>query len=554
MRRRASFVVMADEAHSRGIVVAAVLLAAGLLAVSVARSSVAGKAAAELEARRAAAQPTAATPGSDSATRATTGATLRLEVQAAMAASAIGPPLVLRLRAREGATRPFDLTAREERPRQHFTLALQLPVQDPELPLRVELVGSEWCLPPGLATTTISRLDAPFRLGLLRARRDERLFQIDGTGAPLAGVAIVHESGATLGVSGADGRATFVRPQIDSNSDLLFAVADGHATAYLESARSGTLVLLRPAARGGKVAGRLLDASGAPVVGARLIPAYHVSDELPADPAARALVMALQASSVRELPVLTVRSDGEGRFELPLAWPGRLVVRAVERTLGTVVGELPAAPGMSDGGRVTPLELRFPAQVDVRLELTRAGVPVAGVAVELITRDAAGERAVAAGVCDAHGTLTLRAPCVTPLWALLRAEHQAATVHALALAASTATASTSGAPHVEPLEFAAGRAVKGTLADLPPVERGVRVVQLHDADSQLLLAEATVDFAGRFRFEQAAVGRALRFSLTEPGATGVPFLTTTLEPAPDDAAAGSSEVDLGTRSIPASGG
>ncbi|MBL8842885.1 MAG: hypothetical protein JNL90_15310 [Planctomycetes bacterium] len=549
---------MADEPRSPLAWLSASLLAVLLVGGSWWRSHAAGIAAEEEAARRAATVSAESAPAPQ---RDSGGAVLRLEVNAALAANASGPPLVLRMRAREGASRPFDVSAKEERTKQRFALRLELPVKEPELPLRLDLVGGDWCLPPGLTATRVTRLDEPFRITLLRARREERLFTVDGSGEPLAGVAVLHESGVELGVSGQDGRATWLRPQSAGPTELLFALAPGHVPAYLEPARGGaaspslSALPLRPLARGGLVAGRTVDAAGAPVAGARVVPAYHVSDELPADPAARALVMALQASSVRELAALSVTSDAEGRFTLPLAWPGRVVVRAVDRRLGTVVGEVAAAEGLADAGRVTPLELRFAPWVTVRLELRRDGAPMEAIAVELVTRDAAGERAVAAGLSDAAGVLTVRAPCVTPLFALLRAQGQPATVRELQLE-PTATSSDPEAAQLVPLELAQGRAVSGTVAGLPPLEQGARVVQLHDRDSRLLLGEALLAFDGKFRFPQVALGRAVTFAVTEPGSVGVEFHAATLAAplAPDGSVDPAAEVVLGTFTLPDSGG
>ena len=539
----------------RTTTIAAALIALALLAVSAWRSRAADAERAALAERHATALPPRRAPATSEGTApagptappttdGAVGARLVIEVQLAQRRDAIGPPLELRLRAREGATRPFDITVREEKPKQRFTWPLTLPVRDPELPLRAELRGDTWCIAPGVAETAIARLDAPFRMQLLRARRHERVVHSEATGAPVAGAELLHEGGALLATSDATGRLSYLRPQRDEPAgDLLLVRAPGFSPAAVDEER-GHVVALRPAARGGAVDGRVVTADGAALADARITPAWQVPDELPDDRAAQALVRVLAASRRREVPALAATSDADGRFALPWPWPCALRLRLDHRRHGTHFVELPHDAGNSDAGHVTQVELRFPARITQPLLCVAAGAPFAGASVEVLTRDVAGERNVAAGVTDAAGRVTLELPVIEPLWAVVRAARRAPTVSELTPLAAPPDAE-------RRLELAGSRAVTGTLSDL--AEGVVWVLQLRDAATRLLLAEAVVEAGGRFRFALLPTGRRVEFWLLAPGAEGTRFLERTFEEAPGDAAGGAAEVDLGTLPAPTSG-
>jgi len=533
---------------SRAGAIAAASIALALLGWSAWRSHAADLERAAQAARHAAALPSRRAPANEQTsaktddTASAAGAPLSIEVQLAQPRDAVGAPLELRLRARDGATRPFDVTVREERPKQRFVWPLTLPVREPELPLRVELRGDAWCFAHGVTETTIARLDGPFRVQLLRAQRLERVAVADGTKAPIAGAELLHESGALLATSDVKGRLSYLRPRRDEPaSDLVLLRAPGFAPAAVDEER-GFLVALRPAARGGSIDGRVVAADGTPVADARLTPAWQVEGAPPDDDVARALVRVLEASRQRDVPALAVASDADGRFTLPWPWPCALRLRVDHRRHGTLFVELPHAAGNSDAGHVTPVELRFPARVSQPLLCVAEGVPVAGASVEVIARDVGGERNVAAGVTDAAGRVLLELPVVEPLWAIVRAARRAPTVREL----SSLTATPVAAPVAERrLDLAGSRAVAGALSDLP---EGVPwVVQLRDGASRLLLAEVVVEAGGRFRLERVATGRRVELWLTPPGAEGTRFLERTFEDAAGDAAP---DVELGTLPAP----
>lgn len=487
------------------------------------------------------------------------GAVLHLELQLATPGAAALAPVAIRLRAREGAERPFDLTVSEAQPTRRFEWPLELPVREPELPLRVDLMGDGWCLAPGLTATTIRAIDAPFRLQLTRAQRAERQFQAEGTLAPLADVELRHESGALLGRSDGTGRISFLRPlraprrdgapPIDEEGDRLFALAEGFSPAQVAEFR-GHFVVLRPAARGGTLRGRVVAADGSPVAGARVLPRHQVGDDEPADPAAAALVSALRASRDRPVLALATSSDADGRFVLPWPWPCALRLRADHRAHGSLLLELPYAAGASDGGHVTEVELRFPPLVACELTAMAEGAAAAGISVEVMTRELGSERSVAAGLTDANGRLQLTVPALAPLWLLLRSTGRAPTVRELVLEAV--------APRVielAPTCAARGRiaaaalgAASGNAADVAGI--GL-VVQLLDAESGLLLDEATVQPDGSFRLPRAPAGRPIALDLTAPGNLGQRLHETTLLPPSSPAVA--TEADLGELDFPVGG-
>src|SRR6185436_11715630 len=117
---------------------------------------------------------------------------------------------------------------------------------------------------------------------------------------------------------------------------------------------------------------------------------------------------------------LTLTSDAEGCFELPVPWPGRVVVTARTRELGRVSATL-AGEGIADATRVSELELRFPPLFDLRVEARSTGRPLAHAAFELVQRDGRHATTIAAGSSDLAGRLALRAPAVEPLWLVARA-------------------------------------------------------------------------------------------------------------------------------------
>ncbi|MSR47369.1 MAG: hypothetical protein EXS13_09940 [Planctomycetes bacterium] len=537
---------------SRSRLFAAVVIALGLLGWSAWRSHAATAAQAELDSRIAAtflAANPAAPPADTSADKISpVGAALRVEVKLGLKSGTTGAPLVLRLRARDGAERPFDITVTEARPRPQFVWPLTLPVREPELPLRVELQGDGWCLASGSPATTIGRLDQPFKLSLVRAHRIERLFQAEGTLAPIAGVAIRQESGVLLATSDASGRASFLRPEREGvAADALFALASGFSPALIEEER-GHAILLRSAARGGVVVGRAFDPTGAPAAGVRVVPRYRVGDMAPVDPAANALFLALHASRERSIVALAAISAADGRFEIPWPWPCAVRLRADHRALGTLGLELPHAAGESDAGRTTTVELRFPVLIDAAIVVTVGGAPAPGISVEAMTRDVNGERGVAAGLTDAAGRLALALPAIEPLWIVLKAARRAASVHDVKLDAANGG---------EVLSFAmrSGCDVVGRLPALVQPEIGVHVVQLRDGPSRLLLDEAVVERDGRFRLAQVPTGRPFVLELTQPGMAGSLLLERELDEPSGDASGAvvPAEVDLGDLELPAAG-
>jgi len=422
------------------------------------------------------------------------------------------------------------VTASDPRPRARFTWPVELPVRAPELPLRLELVGDDWCLGPGLIATTIHRLDEPFRLQLQRAVRHERLFQQEGTLKPLPDVEVRHESGAALGRSGASGRATFLRPLRDPaaqaalTSDELLALAPAHAPAWIEMA-GGDAVLLRPLARGGTLALRVVAPDGTPLAGARVLPRHQVGEQSPTDPAARALFGALWFSRERALLALAGTTDDDGRCTLPWPWPCALRLRVDHRAHGQIAAERAHAGGESDPGRVTSLELRFPPTVECVITARHDGAPVAGLSAEVLTREFGSERGVAAGITAADGRVTLAVPAVAPLWLLLRGEGRAATVQELALA-EAATGDATGGRRDLTIELAGARAVSGVVSaaarglpdrDAAPPPGVVHVVQLSDAASRLLLDEVVVAIGGSFRLERVPTGREFTLDVVTPG-------------------------------------
>jgi acyl-CoA hydrolase len=115
------------------------------------------------------------------------------------------------------------------------------------------------------------------------------------------------------------------------------------------------------------------------------------------------------------VPAIATTADAKGAFELPVPWPGRLALAARAPKLGrtsiTVESE-----GISEAGRVTPVELRFPTLFDLAIVAARDGAPAANVALEVVHRDASGPNTLAAAVTDASGRATLQAPAIAPLW------------------------------------------------------------------------------------------------------------------------------------------
>jgi hypothetical protein len=505
--------------------------------------------------------PTAATgPNTPSGA----GARLRLEIALAMPPNAASPTVALRLRARDGAERPFDVTASDPRPRVRYSWPIELPVAAPELPLRVDLVGDDWCLGPGLDSTVIHRLDEPFKLQLHRAVRHERLFQQEGTLKPLPDVEVRHEGGALLGRSDAAGRATYLRPARDpaarggAENDELLALAVDHAPAWIEP-QAGSAVLLRPLSRGGTVAVRVVGPDGAPIAGARVLPRHQVGEEGPTDPAARALFGALWFSRERPLVALAATTDADGRCGLPWPWPCAVRLRVDHRDHGQIVTELGHAAHESDAGRVTTLELRFPRRVQCVIAASQAGAPAATLSVEVMTREFGGERGVAAGITGVDGRVTLSVPALSPLWIVARGRGRAATVQELPLSGDTA----SQRREIE-IPLAESRAVSGAISaaargiderNAAPVPGIVHVLQVSDAASELLLEEVTVPPDGRFRIERVPVGRSFAIDLVTPGGVPQRLHVGELSHPPDDGAAGSSTtVELGELGRPPAGG
>src|SRR6185369_6689882 len=115
----------------------------------------------------------ASTPADDAAPSAAPTAGVRtwltFEVQAEVRAGEAAPPLKLRLRTREGVAPTFDVTTRESPVKSRFSVPVALPVARPELPLRAEVLGDAWCIPPGAVEFEVRRLDVPYQLTLARA-------------------------------------------------------------------------------------------------------------------------------------------------------------------------------------------------------------------------------------------------------------------------------------------------------------------------------------------------------------------------------------------------
>ncbi len=451
--------------------------------------------------------------------RAPAGAIVRFEIEAEVAAGESGPPLRLRLRAREGASRPFDVTASESRTRRSFALAVELPIRSPEPPLRAELLDDDWCLPPGLKEFELVRVDDSRRLQLVRARTFDVAVVAESSGAPLAGAELVHESGVKLATTGLDGGARLVRPRGRGGraDDLVLVVAPGFVSAALDESAadpSRSPLPLRALARAGTARGRVLDASGAPVAGALVLPRYELAGELPSESAAVAICRLLAATSARGVAVLTQRSGADGSFEFPLPWPGGLTVTARDRELGRASASL-RGEGLADAGRITELELRFAPPFELRVTATRGGRPFQGGAIEIVERDVAGPTAIAAALTGSDGRASLRAAAAGTLWMVARADGLAPQIVELAGLAADATRGVDAS-----VAFEEGSGVTFVVGGFESLEPHERVVQWRDAASGFLLGEQPIDFQGRVRLDHLPAARRLELVVATGGPSG----------------------------------
>jgi hypothetical protein len=488
------------------------------------------------------------------ATTASSGASLRLEVQAEVPFGGVGPPLSLRVRARDGASRPFDVAAREEKTRQQFTWEIGLPVKEPELPLRVALVGDEWCQPPGVVEIEVPRLESPWKVVLMRARPLDAQVVDERGGAPLARVELVHASGRLLATTGLDGRARLSRPRAPQKlgatrvGDLVVARAVGFLPGALDESSSAPLPL-RASEKAGRLDGRVLDPDGAPVAGATIQPCFEPRAPEPDDAAGRAIHRLLAASGGSGVPALSTTSDEDGRFTLPLPLPGAVTVTASRRDLGRT-SEALRDERLAEPGRVTTIELRFPARIELRARARSGGRPLADVSLELVAVERAANGDVGtpttldAALTDPNGRATLRGPAAAPLWLLARAEK---------LAPKLVEVAPDGRRELDlEIELDPGRAVTFTLrgaASLPPEQR---LVAWRDVASGVSLGERPLELDGteaRARLEHLPIGRRVELRLPlAGGGAGVRLAEFEVERAADGAAP--ADLDLGALELP----
>jgi len=453
-------------------------------------------------------------------------ARLDFEVQAELTPGETPPPLRLRLRTRDGAQQPFDVTTRDEPVRSRFTLLVALPVAHPELPLRGEIVGDKWCIPPGVVEFEVRRLDAPYQLTLARGRaRDVAVATEEGR--PLAGVRIVHESARGVGTTAADGRARLVLA-VAREAPVLIAEADGFAPAWVDEAAP---TVLRATKAIGRLRGVVRDAQGGAVANASVIPHWSPAGDPPADAAGRALDRLARLTSKRNVPALALTSDADGRFEVAVAAAGSVTFSVQQRDLGATRATFELGADAAAAGASTDVEIRFPRRVPIAVALTLDGAPLARGRVEVVRSENGEATILAAAVADARGRLEIAAPDLPPLFLVAHGDGTATRVEPLAMEGGTADA-------VE-LALERGRAATFTLVasgDLP-VE-GQRC-EARDHESGVLLESVPADASGRGRFRRLPTGRALDLFAPRPGAAAP--LRAALVVGADEA-----DLDLGT--------
>jgi hypothetical protein len=449
------------------------------------------------------APPPAAAP---SGARARLDVRLDFEVQAEMAPGETPPPLRLRLRTRDGVQQPFDVTTRDEPVRARFTLPVALPVAHPELPLRGEIVGDTWCIPPGVIEFEVRRLDAPYQLTLARGRaRDVAVATEEGRA--LAGVRIVHESARAVGTTAADGRARLVLA-VARQAPVLIAQADGFAPAWVDEAAP---TVLRSTKTIGRLRGVVRDAQGGAVANASLFPHWSPAGDPPADAAGRALDRLARFTAKRNVPALALTSDPDGRFELAVAAAGSVTFSVQQRDFGATRATFELGADAAAAGASTDVEIRFPRRVPIAVALTLDGAPLARGRVEVVRSEQGETTTLAAAVADSQGKLEIVAPDLPPLFLVAHGDGTATRVEPLAMTRGTADA-------VE-LALERGRAATFTLVasgDLP-VE-GQRV-DARDRESGVLLESVPADRSGRGRFRRLPTGRALDLFAPRPGAS-----------------------------------
>jgi hypothetical protein len=470
------------------------------------------------------------------------GPRVRFEFQAEVGAKEVGPPVRLRLRSPDGAQRSFDFTTRDEPARTRFAMEVELPLEQPELPLRGELVGESWCIPPGLLDFEIARLDRPCALVIARAKRLE-VSALDVEGGALAGVRIVHESGRLLATTAADGRAKLVRP-LRAGRDALVALAAGFAPALVDG--GGAPVVLRSAKSMGLLHGVVRSADGAAVAGASIEPRWFAGGAPPGDAmtptaaAARALYALAERTRERPLAALATTSGADGSFELALPFPGRLILTASHRDLGRCSLTLDLAEGAAAAGRRTDAELRFPRLLALTVTATLDGAPAPRCVVEAVGGGAAGPTVLAAATCDPKGRAKLDVPDLPPLFLVFRSD--AAAPRVVELEAKGEAKGEASAARDEALER--GRALRCKLVR-PGADPAGTIVEARDVASRILLATATADAHGAVRFARLPSSRSFDLLLPIAGGESSPLATGLVL----EKRAETGEVDLGELAV-----
>lgn len=446
------------------------------------------------------------------------GPRVRFEFQAEVGAKEVGPPVRLRLRSPSGAQRSFDFTTRDEPARTRFAMEVELPVEQPELPLRGELVGESWCIPPGLLEFEVARLDRACSLVITRAQRVE-VAALDVEGRALAGVRIVHETGPLLATTAADGKAKLVRP-LRAGRDALVALAEGFAPALVDG--GGAPVVLRSVKSMGVLHGVVRSADGAAVAGASIEPRWFPGGARPGDAmtpaaaAARALYRLAERTRERPLAALAIQSGADGSFEIALPFPGRLILTASQRDLGRCSLTLDLADDAAAAGRRTDAELRFPRLLAVSVTATLDGAPAPRCVVEAVGGGPGGPTVLAAATCDPKGRAALAVPDLPPLHLVFRSD--AAAPHIIELDPK----GEASVARDEALER--GRALRFKLVRTGSDPAGT-IVEARDAASRVLLATATADAHGAVRFARLPSSRSFDLLLPEPDGESSPLST-----------------------------
>jgi len=451
---------------------------------------------------------------------------ITFEVQAEVRAGEAAPPLRLRLRTREGAAPTFDVTTRESPVRSRFSVPVALPIARPELPLRAEVLGDAWCIPPGVVEFEVRRLDVPYQLTLVRAQPLDVVVTTE-EGRALPGARILHESAKQLGTTAADGRARIVRA-VTRDASALIAVADDFAPAWIDE---GVPTVLRAAAKVGRLRGVLRDAQGNAVAGAALLPKWKPAGAEPTDPAGRALWRLAQWTARRGVPALALTSDAEGRFEAAVAFAGSVTFAVQHREFGATRATFELDAAAAAAGAATDVEVRFPRRVALTVSLTLDGAPVGRGRVAVVRSEGGVATTLAAAIADAKGTAELSAPDLPPLFLVTHGDATAARVAPLDLAGGDALRLD--------VELARGRGATFTFVSSgdPPVA-GLPF-EARDRESGVLLEAAAADKSGRGRFRRLPVGRAPALAAPALGA-GEPLRAALV------VEAGEADLDLGT--------